>query len=78
MPVELTDQILKVLQNTSTQNRPITISDLARRFGANRQLIAGCARQLVDNGSAQPSMVLVQGVPTLHGLMPQLVPTPTA
>jgi hypothetical protein len=77
MPVELTDQILQVLRTTAT-NRPITISDLARRFGANRQLIAGCARQLVDNGSAVPSMIDVHGVSTLHGLLPQPTVTPAS
>jgi hypothetical protein len=75
MPVELTDQILQVLRTTA-QVRPVTISDLARRFGANPRLIAGCVRQLVDNGSAVPSMVDVRGVPTLHGLMPQPAPAP--
>jgi hypothetical protein len=77
MPVELTEQILNVLRATPTRDRPLTISDLARRFGANPKLIAGCARQLVDNGSAVASMVDVRGVPTLHGLMPQLESTPT-
>jgi transposase-like protein len=78
MPVELTEQILTVLRTTADQNRPMTISQLARRFGANPQLIAGCARQLVDNGSAQPSMVMVNGVLTLHGLMPTAAPATTS
>lgn len=51
--------------------RPATMGDLARRFGVSPDLVAKCARQMVDKGIASPSMITVHGVPTLHGLMPQ-------
>jgi len=71
MPLDLEAQILKVLQGMGASDRPATIGDLARRFGANSHHVAGCAQQLVDKGLAQPSMVLKHGTNTLHGLLPQ-------
>lgn len=70
MPMDLEQQILQVLSGLRADGRPETFSDLARRFGVNKTLIAGCGRQMVDNGVAQPSMVMVRGVSTLHGLLP--------
>jgi hypothetical protein len=64
-------QILTVLQGMNPSGRPATFGDLARRFGASSDLIASLARQLVADGRAQPSMINVRGVPTLHGLMPK-------
>jgi hypothetical protein len=76
MPVDLETQILKVIRARTPQDRPMTIGDLARHFGANPAVVTGCARRIVDNGNAVASMVLVHGVPTLHGLSPQPVATP--
>jgi hypothetical protein len=69
-------QILTVLQGMNASGRPATFGDLARRFGVSSDLIAVHAKQLVAEGRAQPSMVNVRGVPTLHGLMPK--PNPSA
>ncbi|HST81390.1 MAG TPA: hypothetical protein VLL08_06595 [Kineosporiaceae bacterium] len=63
-------QILTVLKGMSASARPATFADLARRFGVSADLIALHAKQLVAQGRAEPSMVNVRGVPTLHGLMP--------
>jgi hypothetical protein len=76
MPVDLEQQILKVLGGMSASDRPTTFGDLARRFGAPADLIARCGRQLVDRGLARPSMVEIKGVSKLHGLLPQAVEEP--
>ncbi len=34
-------------------------------------MIAGCARRMVEDGKAEPSMVMRDGVNTLHGLLPR-------
>ncbi|MEP6599405.1 MAG: hypothetical protein ABJB98_08175 [Actinomycetota bacterium] len=71
MPMDLEQQILKVLRGMRSDDRPATIGDLARRFGANSHLVAGCAQQMVDKGLAQPSMIEVSGAKKLQGLLPQ-------
>lgn len=71
MPIKIELQILTVLQGMNVAGRPATFGDLARRFGVSSDLIALHARQLVAEGRAEPSMINVRGVPTLHGLMPQ-------
>jgi hypothetical protein len=63
-------QILTVLKGMNAAGRPATFGDLARRFGVSSDLIALHAKHLVAAGLAEPSMVTVRGVPTLHGLMP--------
>ena len=70
-------QILTVLHGMNPSGRPATFGDLARRFGVSSDLIASHARRLVADGRAQPSMINVRGVPTLHGLMPQARPSVT-
>ncbi len=70
MPIDMESQILTVLKGMSASGRPATFGDLARRFGVSAELIALHAKQLVADGRAEPSMVNVRGVPTLHGLMP--------
>jgi hypothetical protein len=64
-------QILTVLQGMKASGRPATFGDLARRFGVSSDLIALHAKQLVAEGRAEPSMITVRGVATLHGLMPK-------
>lgn len=70
VPIDMELQILTVLQGMNPSGRPATFGDLARTFGVSSDLIALHARQLVAEGRAQPSMINVRGVPTLHGLMP--------
>lgn len=70
MPLDLEQQILKVLRGLNASDRPATFGDLARQFGVSANLVAGCARRMVDSGVAKPSMISVGGTPTLHGLMP--------
>jgi hypothetical protein len=68
--VDIDEQMLVILRGRTPQDRPFTISDFARRFGASPQIVVGAAKRLVAGGLAEPSMVEVQGVPKLHGLMP--------
>lgn len=76
--INLEQQILKMLKVRSPQDRALTINDFARQFGANPQIVTSLARQLVESGQARPSMVMVHGVSTLHGLLPQVVAEPVA
>lgn len=71
MPLDLEQHILIILRGMKTGDRPATIGDLARRLGVSAQLIGGCIARMVEQGSAQPSMVTVRGVQTLHGLLGQ-------
>jgi hypothetical protein len=68
--MNIDQEILQMLQGRSVADRPLTIGDFARRFGASPQIIVGAARRLVDGQLAEPCMVDVHGVPTLHGLRP--------
>lgn len=81
MPMDLEQQILKVLRGMSADARPPTFGDLARRFGVTAALVAHSAQRMVEKGVAQPSMVEIQGVQKMHGLLPQppepVAPEPT-
>jgi hypothetical protein len=68
--IDIDEQILSALRTRSPQDRPMTIGDFARQFGASRPVIVSAVRRLVDGHRAEPSMVDVHGVPTLHGLLP--------
>ena len=70
MPLNLEQQILSVVNGMGADQRPTTISDLARRFGASSALVSGCAAGLVSRDLAVASMVDVRGVSKLHGLSP--------
>jgi hypothetical protein len=72
--VDLDEQMLAMLRARTAEDRPLTISDFARRFGAPRQIVLSAARRLVDGHLAEPSMLEVQGKSTLHGLQPVLSP----
>jgi hypothetical protein len=74
MPQDLEGQIIGILQRKKLGDRPTTLGDLARHFGADVGLIASCARQIVDKGLAEPSMVTIRGARTLHGLLPRRAP----
>ena len=68
--MDVDQHILKALRGRPAQSRPMTIGDLARQLGVTRMIVAPAAQRLVDEGLAQPSMIAVRGVPTLHGLLP--------
>jgi hypothetical protein len=73
--MDIDQQMLRVLHGRTAADRPLTISDFARESGANPQIIVRAARRLVDDHLAEPVMVNVHGIPTLHGLLP-LAATP--
>jgi hypothetical protein len=73
MPADLEQQILNFLQAMKIDYRPATLGDLARRFGASKDVISRCARHMVDAGLAQPSMMTIHDTSKLHGLLPQPV-----
>jgi hypothetical protein len=68
--MNIDQQMLRMLAARAPQDRPLTIGDFARDFGASPQIIVGAARRLVDGHLAEPYMVDVHGIPTLHGLSP--------
>lgn len=70
VPLNLETQILTIVNGKSAGERPTTISDLARQFGASSALVSGCAAGLVSRNLAVATMVDVRGVPKLHGLLP--------
>ncbi len=74
MPMDLEQQILKVLRGMSADTRPPTFGDLARRFGVTADLVAHSARLMVEKGLAKPSMIEIRGVSKMHGLLPQPAP----
>jgi len=73
MPADLEQQILNFLQAMKIDDRPATLGDLARRFGASKDVISRCARHMVDAGLAQPTMMTIHDTSKLHGLLPQPV-----
>jgi DNA-binding Lrp family transcriptional regulator len=66
--MDIDQHILQALR--AGNDRPITINDLARRFGISAVSVRPAARRLVEGGQATASTVIVNGVPTLHGLLP--------
>lgn len=72
--MNLDEHILEVLRARVGLTQPLTFHDFARRFGTTATVVAPAARRLVDAGLATASTVIVQGVPTLHGLTAR-VPT---
>ena len=75
--MEIDQHILQLLTARAGIDRPMTINDLARRFGVSPVIVLPAARRLVEDGLATPSTVLVGGVPTLRGLLPLAVPAPS-
>lgn len=71
MPSNMEQQILTLLKGRKVDDRPMTFGDLARRFGVSYDAIARSAHNIVDSGLAEPSMIPVRGVMTLHGLLPR-------
>ena len=69
--MDLDKEIVAILQRLPANSRPMTINDFARRFGAHPRVVLGIAQKLVEDELAQPSMVNVNGKPTLHALLPR-------
>jgi hypothetical protein len=63
--------ILDVLRGMKHGDKPVSYGELARRFGIGHHAIAGFARNLIDSGRAEASMIRVHGAMTAHGLLPQ-------
>jgi hypothetical protein len=70
MPQDLAGQILTIVQRKKVGDRPTTLFDLARHFGADVAVITSCVRLMIDQGLVEPSMVTIRGRQTLHGLLP--------
>lgn len=68
--MDLDSHIMQVLGAMPKAARPVTIGDLARRFGVSPGVVLPAARRLVDTGLARAALVDVHGVPTLRGLLP--------
>ena len=67
--MNLDEHMLKILDARVGLDQPVTMNDFARRFGITKAIVRPAAVRLVDAGLAQPSTVLVNGVPTLQGLL---------
>jgi DNA-binding Lrp family transcriptional regulator len=66
--MNIDQHILQALDSGSHEGRPISIRDLARRFGISPLIVTPAARRLVEKGLAAPTIADVRGVPTLLGL----------
>lgn len=71
------DQYILQALAAGNDGRPITINDLARRFGISAVAVRPAARRLVEGGQATASTVMVNGAPVLHGLLPAPAASPT-
>jgi hypothetical protein len=74
MATQLEQQIMQALQTTNAEDLPVTVVDLARRCQAEAQMVVRTARHLIDAGQAKAAIVLVHGVPTMYGLVPDRQP----
>jgi Mn-dependent DtxR family transcriptional regulator len=70
MTQSLADVVLKALRESSPDRGPISLADLARRFGVSPALITSCAKQLVAEGLVEPTMAIHRGVPAIQSLAP--------
>ncbi len=68
--MNITQEILAILDARPPQSQPLTIGDFARRLGANPQVVRNAARELVSSHQAEPTMVDDHGTATLRGLSP--------
>jgi Mn-dependent DtxR family transcriptional regulator len=71
--MNIDQHILTMLSARTRRDTPVSISDLARRFGVSPVIVLPAARRLVDDGLAEPWMVDIRGVATLRGLLPVAV-----
>ncbi|HEU5265579.1 MAG TPA: hypothetical protein VFU35_02720, partial [Jatrophihabitans sp.] len=67
--MNIDEHMLKILDTRVGLDQPMTMNDFARRFGISKAVVRPAAVRLVDAGLAVPSTVLVDGVPTLQGLL---------
>jgi Mn-dependent DtxR family transcriptional regulator len=70
MTQSLSDVVLKALRDSSPDRGPLSLADLARRFGVSPALITSCAKQLVAEGSVEPTMAMHRGVLAIQALAP--------
>ena len=67
--MNIDEHMLKILGARVGLATPVTVNDFARHFGISKVVVRPAAARLVDAGLAVPSTVIVNGVPTLHGLL---------
>jgi hypothetical protein len=67
--MNIDEHMLEILSARVGFDQPVTMNDFARRFGISKMVVKPAAARLVDAGLAVPSTVLVNGVPTLQGLL---------
>ena len=67
--MNIDEHMLQVLDARVGIEQPLTMNDFARRFGISKAVVRPAAARLVDARLALPSTVLVDGVPTLQGLL---------
>jgi hypothetical protein len=67
--MNIDEHMLQILAARVGLNQPMTMNDFARRFGISKAIVRPAAARLVDARLAMPSTVLVDGVPTLQGLL---------
>jgi Mn-dependent DtxR family transcriptional regulator len=70
MTQSLSDVVLKALRDSSPDRGPLSLADLARRFGVSPALITSCAKQLVAEGLVEPTMAMHRGVLAIQSLAP--------
>ena len=73
--MNIDQHIMTMLTARTDRETPVSISDLARRFGVSPALVLPAARRLVDDGLAEAWMVDIRGIATLRGLLPLPVPS---
>ena len=67
--MNIDEHMLEILDARGRLDRPVTMNEFARHFGITTLVVRPAAARLVEAGLAVPSTVLVNGVPTLHGLL---------
>lgn len=67
--MNIDEHMLKIMDGRVGLEQPMTMNDFARYFGVSKAVVRGAAARLVDAGQARPSTVVVNGVPTLQGLL---------
>ncbi len=75
--MNIEEHMLEILGARAGLDQPVTVNDFARHFGISKLVVRPAATRLVDAGLAVPSTVLVNGVPTLHGLLALPAERPT-
>jgi Mn-dependent DtxR family transcriptional regulator len=74
MPRNLSEEVLNLIRTNRPDQGPISLAHLSRQLGVSNQLMSSCAAEMVGRGLAEPQMMMMRGVSTLRGLMPQALP----